>query len=59
MSKPFFGFITVHYSGTDETQSIHIYNSIGKIVKEISVHNNEIINVSDLPDGVYFICLKK
>ncbi len=56
--NPSSGFITVHYSGTDESQSFQIYNPIGKIVKEISIHNNEIINVSDLPDGVYFICPK-
>jgi len=42
----------------NQKQQIEIYNSTGQIVKEILIINNEMVNISDLPSGVYFIRLK-
>lgn len=42
----------------NQKQQIQISNSIGQVVKEILIINNEAVNISDLPNGVYFICLK-
>lgn len=42
----------------NQKQQIQIYNSIGQIVKEVLIINNEAVNISDLPRGVYFIRLK-
>jgi hypothetical protein len=39
-------------------KQILIYNSMGKLVKEISALQSESINISDLYSGIYFIQLK-
>ena len=44
--------------GDNQKQQIHIYNAMGQVVKDVLVINNEIVNISDLPGGVYFIRLK-
>ena len=41
-----------------QKQQIQISNSIGQVVKEVLIINNEAVNISDLPNGVYFIRFK-
>jgi hypothetical protein len=40
---------------SEEKINLQIYNSAGGLVKEASVSNNQVIDVSDLPYGTYFI----
>ena len=50
--------ITVVVKDSDKNRSLQIYNSIGLLVKEVSIANSNTVNVSDLPQGVYSIRLK-
>ncbi len=50
--------ITLGLNNIYENQPIQIFNSRGELVKEVSKKNNETVNISDLPSGLYFIRLK-
>jgi hypothetical protein len=50
--------ITVVVEDRHKNRSLQIYNSIGLLVKEVSIANSNTVNVSDLPQGVYSIRLK-
>jgi|GEM_PF-2415346 len=52
------GHITVVVPGPHKNRNIQIYNSIGLLIKEASIDGSNRINVSDLPQGVYYIRLK-
>lgn len=49
--------LTVNSSG-NEKELIQIYNSIGLLMKETEIQHSTQINISDLPNGLYFIHLK-
>jgi hypothetical protein len=39
--------------------TLNIYNSIGKLVKtENNLHNQQIINIEDLSNGIYIVEVK-
>jgi hypothetical protein len=42
----------------NQWRKIQIYNSDGKLIKEESIMNFGSIDISDLPVGHYYICLK-
>ncbi len=46
--------ITVNFKGNDE-RALEITNSVGKIMQFIKIQGSKTIDVSDYPDGVYFI----
>jgi PKD repeat protein len=50
--------ITIKFTKNIIQEQIQIYNAIGRIVKEKEVATITIINISDLPAGVYYIRLK-
>ncbi len=41
----------------NKKQQIQIFNSLGMLLKEISIIHSIQININDLPDGIYFIHL--
>ena len=47
-------FITVKLNGFEKGK-IQIYNTTGKLVKEVSILNNQKIDISKLSNGLYFI----
>ncbi len=54
--NPASDFITIQLKNSDK-EKVQIYNTIGQVVKEVLISNNHKLDVSKLPDGVYFICL--
>lgn len=50
--------ISVDVNDRHKNRGLQIYNSIGRLVKEISIDNSNTVNISDLPRGVYYIQLK-
>jgi hypothetical protein len=56
--NPSSAHITVVVQDRHKNRSIQIYNSIGLFIKEASIDNSNRVNVSDLPQGVYYIRLK-
>ncbi len=49
--------IRISLNGT-ENEEIQIFNSVGQLVKEKIISKNEILNISELANGTYFIRLK-
>ena len=47
--------LTVEARGRNRNGSFQIYNSIGLLVKEVSINNSDKVNVSSLPQGIYYI----
>lgn len=56
--NPSSGHFNVKIFDTDVHHIFQIYNLHGMIVKELSMMNNGIVNVSELPVGMYFIRLE-
>lgn len=57
--NPSSNFITIQINkNIDDKQDFQFYNSIGQLVKEITITNNTSVNISNLPSGIYFIRLK-
>lgn len=54
--NPSTNFITIQMNNL-EKENVQIYNSIGQLVKEVSVSDK--INISELSNGVYFVRLLK
>lgn len=54
--NPASDFITIQLKNSDK-EKVQIYNTIGQVVKEVLISNNHKLDVSKLPNGVYFICL--
>jgi len=50
--------ITVVAQDSNKNRSVEIYNSIGLLIKDALIDNSNKVNVSDLPQGVYYIRLK-
>ncbi|MCK9413270.1 MAG: right-handed parallel beta-helix repeat-containing protein [Prolixibacteraceae bacterium] len=51
-------FLTVVLAGISGKQQIHIFNSIGSLVKVVELTGSSQIDISGLPNGLYFIYLK-
>jgi len=57
--NPSSNFITIQINkNIDGKQDFQFYNSIGQLVKEVTITNNASVNISNLPSGIYFIRLK-
>ena len=56
--NPASDYINIHFSGIEKDPTIQIYNTFGTVLKEVLISNNNTLNISDLPNGIYFICLK-
>ncbi|AXT53905.1 DUF4832 domain-containing protein [Aquimarina sp. BL5] len=54
--NPASDFITIQLKNSDK-EKVKIYNTVGKVVKEVLISNNHKLDISKLPNGVYFICL--
>ena len=52
-------FLTIEMTGIKMKEKFQIYNSIGVLIKEVDMSQASQINISNLPNGVYFIRLKK
>jgi photosystem II stability/assembly factor-like uncharacterized protein len=50
--------ITIKLNDINDKQQLQIYNSIGVLLKECEVSQKSKINIADLSNGLYFICLK-
>ncbi len=53
--NPSSAHITIVVQDRHKNRSIQIYNSTGLLIKEASIDNSNRVNVSDLPQGVYYI----
>lgn len=56
--NPSSNYITIQFKN-QEKEEIQIYNSIGQLVKEISVYDDFKIDISNFDRGIYFIKSKK
>ncbi len=43
------------YMHLDKLQRLTIFNSLGVMVRQLSIIHSAVINIADLPDGLYFI----
>lgn len=51
--------ISLKFTNPPYKETLEIYNTIGNLVKSIKINSSTMnINISDLPEGVYFIRLK-
>jgi hypothetical protein len=50
-------FIFLNFKNKNTTSTIYLYNNLGQEVKKVSLseQDNKIINIQDLPNGIYFI----
>lgn len=46
---------TLHIEGLEANTEVQIYSSLGALVKTVVVGAEQVINVSDLPVGLYFV----
>lgn len=56
--NPASNFVTINLSSINQIHTVQIYNSLGVAVKEALITNSEMVDISDLPSGLYFIRLK-
>lgn len=54
--NPASDFVTIQLKNSEE-EEIRIYNTMGQLVKEISISNNQKLDISKLESGVYFMSL--
>jgi len=53
---PFNDFVSIHFKAMDKNYHATIYNTNGKIYKNVQLwENNQRINTSDLAKGIYFL----
>jgi hypothetical protein len=50
--------ITIQFTNGTLSEPIQIYNTLGRITKEIEVQSKMEINIADLPNGLYYIRMK-
>jgi hypothetical protein len=51
-------FLTIELAGVSEKQQVQIINSIGSLVKVVELKGTSQVDISGLPNGLYFIQLK-
>lgn len=56
--NPATDYININLASVNQLQKVQIYNSDGKLIKEEYIMNTGEIDISDIPVGQYFICLK-
>ncbi|MEZ5016507.1 MAG: T9SS type A sorting domain-containing protein [Flavipsychrobacter sp.] len=50
--------ITVVMNKEAESKKLQLFDMTGSLLKDISVSNNQVVNISDLPAGLYFLKLE-
>jgi hypothetical protein len=58
VSNPAGNVLTIELTGIAGKQQVQVFNEIGTLVKEIEIIGIKQINISDLPNGLYFTRLK-
>ncbi len=56
--NPAYDSLTIHLNGIEGKQSIQFFDPNGELVKEAEVEKIAQINISQLPNGIYFVHLK-